>query len=217
VLLVSLFTLDAVTLSFGYRDNAPIEKLLRCSDLVVRCIVTKKYEQGVYPSSSKMIHTKYTCDVKSYYVGTGPEQISLFIPGGIYTGADGHPHLTQIPTIAAVRKDEELIAFLHRLDGGYRFVNQWGSKIEIDRSEDHPVPTVKLIYQNPKYLSKEGRAMYEQHDKRYEGAVDADGNPLKPPRRDTYIDFVPLDKVGAIIDLAVSDIGGPKPENLTCH
>lgn len=218
ILFALLLTIDTPSSSsFGPREYQPLEKLIRCSDLVVRCKVSKTFKDGVNPSSSKMLHTKHVCDIQSYYIGTGPDQISIFTPGGIWTAPDGHQHLTQVPSVAAIREGEEMIAFLQRFGGGYRFLNQWGSKIEIDRREDRPVPTVQLRYQNPKYLSEAGRARYEKHDKRYEGRVDADGKPMKPSHRDTYNDLVPLDDVRDIIDLIVTDIGGPKPENLRCN
>src|SRR5262249_33624736 len=133
VLVICIAALASPSLS-APDEVATTEDLVRCSDLVVLATVAETVHDGVVAGPNAMIYTRHILKVAEYYVGSGPQEISVLTPGGFERQPDGRETVTSVVAegMIGVRPGQTFLGFLQVFASGYKFINRRGAKVEPD-------------------------------------------------------------------------------------
>lgn len=140
LMILALFFVVAATSapSGAYDTTESVEQLIRCSDIVVLAKLTETLHYGIAAGPGAMVYTRHLLRVENYYVGSGPQDITLLTPGGILKQPDGTETLTSIAYGAGawgpgLIAGESFLSFLQVFAPGYVFVNRrhscWWAKV----------------------------------------------------------------------------------------
>jgi hypothetical protein len=198
-------------------EVATTEDLVRCSDLVVLATVAETVHDGVVAGDNAMIHTRHILKVSDYYVGSGPQEITVLTPGGFEHHPDGRETYTSVVAegMVGVRPGQTFLAFLQVFPPGFKFVNRRGSQVEPGDVSGHQ--TVSLRFGKVALLSSSAQHRYEQLREELAKAPEAQRDRAKAKFASALTEAVPVTDLAARLKLVLTEVGGPKSANTTCY
>lgn len=202
--------------------NPGLEAALRCSDLIVLGKVFETLPEGVAPTGSGVIHTVHILKVEEYILGSGPQEIRLLTPGGVWTDSEGRKHLLSIGTVGCsewrgARVGDEIVAFLKKDSAGYLFVNSRGSRMEIEKDPESGTRQVVILFHKKEYLKGSALQQYEEAKKRAHSPNPEIAAEAHRKLAGAFSERIPLSELSARIKSALSGEGGPKSDNTVCY
>jgi hypothetical protein len=200
-------------------EIATTEDLVRCSDLVVLGTVTETLHDGVVAGPKGMIYTRHTLKIAAYFVGSGPQEITVLTPGGYERQPDGRETMTSVIAEGStgLRTGETFLAFLQTFPPAYRFLNRRGAKILAEGDGPAASQTVRLRFGTVALLGSAAQDQYEKLKADLTTAPEAQRDLAKARLSYALTEAVPVKDLPARMKLVLDEIGGPKPANKICY
>jgi hypothetical protein len=133
-----------------------VEDLVPESDLIVLGVVTKTDPEAFEAGDDyKMVFTRHTLRVETYYKGSGPAEILLFTAGGFRTlkiNGETRQTFAKVTGSEQVKDGERIIAFLRAGPGGYVFAEWDTAKYPVTKDEKTGEDGVTLRLRKRAYL-----------------------------------------------------------------
>jgi len=202
--------------------SEPVERLLRCSDIVVLASVSEKLKYGIVAGPGGMVHTRFRLKVERYYVGSGPEAVEVLIPGGLLKNPDGTETFMSIAYGGgawgpSLMPGERFLAFLQVFAPAYRFVNIRNSQAMVTTDESSGRETVALTFGTVELLGTSAREKYEKLKSEIQNLSGEQRTIAANLLQYVLVEQVPVPDLPSRLEKTVAAIGGPKPPTTTCH
>jgi hypothetical protein len=186
---------------------------------VVLATVTETLHDGIVAGPAGMVYTRHLLKVEEYYIGSGPEQLTVLTPGGFERQPDGRETYTSVVAEGGIglRPGETFLGFLQVLSPAYKFLNRRGAKVLVAVDESAHERMVSLRFGKVSLLGAPALERYERLKKDLETVTPAERDRVKAKLAYALTELIPVTDLASRMKLVLRDVGGAKPATTTCY